>query len=211
MREFCFVENDIELFGNRFAPVHTVGDLGVMLDSKMTMSQHVSRVCQNCYFQIRLIRRLGKALSVESKFLLVHALVHSRLDYCDSVLARLPWSLVSYSLCWILLLVWFLAWSALITLHLPWWICIGFHTRSASHKNCVWSCLSACMVLSLLILLTIALVRLWCLVDRLWDLLLMVTLLFLVIGLTGVWDLLRWLAPAVGMLCLLVRGLPLLV
>ena len=28
----------------------------------------------------------------------------------------------SYSLCWILLLVWFLAWSALIALHLPWWI-----------------------------------------------------------------------------------------
>ena len=66
----------------------------MMLDSKMTMSQHVSRVCQNCYFQIRLIRRLGKALSVESKLLLVHALVHSRLDYCNSVLARLPWSLV---------------------------------------------------------------------------------------------------------------------
>ena len=74
--------------------VNTVRDLGVMLDSKMTMSQHVSRVCQNCYFQIRLIRRLGKALSVESKLLLVHALVHSRLDYCNSVLVRLPWSLV---------------------------------------------------------------------------------------------------------------------
>ena len=93
-RQLSFVENDIELFGNRIAPVHTVRDLGVMLDSKMTMSQHISRVCQNCYFQIRLIRRLGKALSVESKLLLVHALVHSRLDYCNSVLARLPWSLV---------------------------------------------------------------------------------------------------------------------
>ena len=48
------------------------------------------------YFQIRLIRRLGKALSVESKLLLVHTLVHSRLDYCraKSVLARLPWSLI---------------------------------------------------------------------------------------------------------------------
>ena len=57
------------LFGNRSAPVHTGL---VMLDSKMTMSQHVLRVCQNCYFQIRLIRRLGKALSVESKLLLVH-------------------------------------------------------------------------------------------------------------------------------------------
>ena len=119
------------------------------------------------------------------------------------------WLLDWSSLCWILLLVWSLAWSALITLHLPWWICIGCHTRSALHTNCVWSCLSACVVLPLLIWLTIALVLLWCLVYRLWDLLLMVT--FLVIGLTGVWDLLRWRAPAVGMLCLLVWGLPLLV
>ena len=65
-RQLSFVENDIVLFGNRIAPVHTV----------------------------RLIRRLGKALSVQSKLLLVHALVHSRLDYCNSVLVRLPWSLV---------------------------------------------------------------------------------------------------------------------
>ena len=50
------IYNDIELFGNRIAPVHTVRDLGIMLDSNMTMSQHVLRVCQNCYFQIRLIR-----------------------------------------------------------------------------------------------------------------------------------------------------------
>ena len=112
-----------------------------MLDSNMTMSQHVLHVCQNCYFQIRLIRRLGKALSVESNLLLVHALVHNRLDYCDSVLVRLPWSLVQHLQSLLnLLLVWFLAWSALITLHLPWLICIGFHTRSALHTNCVWSC-----------------------------------------------------------------------
>ena len=89
-----FVEDDIVLFGSRTTPVHTVRDLVVMLDSNMTMSQHVLHVCQNCYFQLRLIRRLGKALSVESKLLLVHALVHNRLDYCNSVLARLPWSLV---------------------------------------------------------------------------------------------------------------------
>ena len=44
-----FVENDIELSGNHIAPVHTVRDLGVMLDSNMTISQHVLRVCQNCY------------------------------------------------------------------------------------------------------------------------------------------------------------------
>ena len=43
-RQLSFVENGIELFGNRIAPVHTVRDLGVMLDSNMTMSQHVLRV-----------------------------------------------------------------------------------------------------------------------------------------------------------------------
>ena len=37
---------------------------------------------------------LGKALSFESKLFLVHALVHSQLDYCNGVLTRLPWSLV---------------------------------------------------------------------------------------------------------------------
>ena len=87
-RQLCFVEDDIVLFGSRIAPVHTVKDLEVMLDSNMTMSQ-VLRVCQNCYFQLRLIRRLRKALSVESKLLLVHALVHSRLDYCNNVLVFL--------------------------------------------------------------------------------------------------------------------------
>ena len=48
-RQLSFVKDDIELFGNRITFVHTVRDLGVMLDSNMTMSQHVLRVCQNCY------------------------------------------------------------------------------------------------------------------------------------------------------------------
>ena len=49
-RQLSFVEDDIVLSGKHIAPVHTVRDLGVMLDSNMTMSQHILRVCQNCYF-----------------------------------------------------------------------------------------------------------------------------------------------------------------
>ena len=45
-----FIEDDIVLVGNCITPVHTVRDSGVMLDSKMIMSHHVMRVCQNCYF-----------------------------------------------------------------------------------------------------------------------------------------------------------------
>ena len=45
----------------------------------------------------------------------------------------------------------------------------------------IFTIINKTVVLPLLILLTIVLVLLWCPVDRLWDLLLMVTLLFLVV------------------------------
>ena len=146
-----------------------------MLDSNMTMSQHVLRVCQNCYFQIRLIRRLGKALSVGSKLLLVHVLVHSRLDYCNSVLARLPWSLVQQLQC-------VLNSAARLNFGLKRFDHITHalmdlnwlpYQQRITYKLCMimFKCLRGSAPL---ILLTIALVLLWCLVDRLWDLLLMV-------------------------------------
>ena len=53
----------------------------------------MSCVFARTVFQLRLIRRLGKALSVESKLLLVHAWVHSSVGLRNSVLTRLPWSL----------------------------------------------------------------------------------------------------------------------
>ena len=56
------------------------------------MLDHISSVCQKCYYQLRQIRRVRKSLSDASKLLLVLASVHSRLDYCNSVLHSLPWS-----------------------------------------------------------------------------------------------------------------------
>ena len=164
--------------------------------------------------QIKIVKKISTKLyfTKSNKILLVYALVHSRLDYCKSVLARLPWSLVQ-QLQSVLNSAARLIFGlkrfdhitpALMNLHwLP-------YPQRITYK--LWRIMFKCLRGSaLLILLTIALVLLWCLVDRLWDLLLMVTLLYLVIGLTGVWDLLRWLAPAVRMLCLLIWGLPLLV
>ena len=80
---------DTVLHSNRISPVQIVLYSRVMPDSNLTMSEHVVFVCQNCYSQLRLIHRLGKAVIVESKLLLVHALVHSRLDYCNIVLTLL--------------------------------------------------------------------------------------------------------------------------
>ena len=58
----------------------------------MTMSEHIACVCQNCYYQLHQIHKIKRSLTANSKTLLVLASVHSRLDYCNSVLYSLPWS-----------------------------------------------------------------------------------------------------------------------
>ena len=58
----------------------------------MTVSEHIARVCRNCYYQLRQIRRIKRSLTANSITLLVLASVHSRSDYCNSVLYSLPWS-----------------------------------------------------------------------------------------------------------------------
>ena len=91
-RNPTFLRKDIVLFGSPITPVNVVRNLGVILDENMTMSEHIARVCRNCYYQLRQIRRIKRSLTANSKTLLVLASVHSRLDYCNSVLYSLPWS-----------------------------------------------------------------------------------------------------------------------
>ena len=72
--------------------MNVVRNLGVILDENMTMFEHIARVCRHCYYQLRQIRRIKRSLTANSITLLVLASVHSRLDYCNSVLYSLPWS-----------------------------------------------------------------------------------------------------------------------
>ena len=55
------------------------------------MSEHIARVCRNCFYQLRQIRKIKRSLTANSITLLVLASVHSWLDYCNSVLYSLPW------------------------------------------------------------------------------------------------------------------------
>ena len=70
-------------------PATSVRDLGVLLDSELTTSHHVSNVA-SCFFQLRRLRQDRHILSREVTALLISAFVLSRLDYCNSVLAGLP-------------------------------------------------------------------------------------------------------------------------
>jgi len=64
---------------------NNVNDLGVLLDSQLTMADHISALSQSCFFQLRQLRSIKQSLTLEATKTLVHAFVSSRLDYCNSV------------------------------------------------------------------------------------------------------------------------------
>jgi len=67
-----------------------VRDLGVMLDAQLTMRNHISRTAQVCFFHLRRLRSVRYSLGRDVTIQLGVALVFSRLDYCNAVLAGLP-------------------------------------------------------------------------------------------------------------------------
>ena len=67
-----------------------VRDLGVYVDAELTMQEHVSRTARACFFHIRRLRSVHRQLGRQVTAQLVTALILSRLDYCNAVLAGLP-------------------------------------------------------------------------------------------------------------------------
>ena len=74
---------------------NSVRNLGVQFDSILNLEEHVSNTCKSAYFQIHCIGRIRKYLSTESAKTITHALVTSRLDYCNSLLFGLPNTLIN--------------------------------------------------------------------------------------------------------------------
>ena len=64
-----------------------VNNLGVLIDSHLTMKNHVRKVCQSSFYHLRQLRVVRRSLSYDACTSLVHAFVASRLDYCNSLLA----------------------------------------------------------------------------------------------------------------------------
>jgi hypothetical protein len=71
-------------------PVTFVKYLGVFLDSELLMIRQVNCVAAACFFQLRRLRQLRNVISHQALQRVVSALVLSRLDYCNAVLAGLP-------------------------------------------------------------------------------------------------------------------------
>jgi hypothetical protein len=71
-------------------PVRSVRDLGIYLDSDLSMRTHVTRTVSSCFAVLRQIRSISRSVSRSVLQSLIVSLVLSRLDYGSATLAGLP-------------------------------------------------------------------------------------------------------------------------
>ncbi len=62
---------------------------GVIFDDQLTFKEYIAKTAQSCRFALYNIRKIRPFLTEHAAQLLVQALVISRLDYCNALLAGL--------------------------------------------------------------------------------------------------------------------------
>ena len=65
-------------------------NLGLNLDSALSMDVHIKHLCKILNFELRKLSQIRKYLDVNSTKTLASAFILNRLDYCNSVFAGLP-------------------------------------------------------------------------------------------------------------------------
>ncbi len=80
----------IQLGSSTITPSASVRNLGVIFDDQLTFKEHIAKTARSCRFALHNIRKIRSFLTEHAAQLLVQALVISRLDYCNALLAGLP-------------------------------------------------------------------------------------------------------------------------
>ncbi len=80
----------IQLGSSTISPSASVRNLGVIFDGQLTFKEHIAKTARSCRFALHINRKIRPFLTEHAAQLLVQALVISRLDYCNVLLAGLP-------------------------------------------------------------------------------------------------------------------------
>jgi hypothetical protein len=77
---------DVPVLSSSIRVADAARDLGVVVDSRLTMGEHVTALCRAAFCQLRQLRPVARSLSVDAAKILVQAFITCRLDYCNSLL-----------------------------------------------------------------------------------------------------------------------------
>ena len=80
---------DISVGDSTSSPVECVRHLRVQIDQHLTMDKQVTAVCKACNFHLYRLSSIRRIITTDAAMSVVQALITSRLDYCNSLLAYL--------------------------------------------------------------------------------------------------------------------------
>ena len=76
------------------SPSSKLRDIGVVFDQYLSFRDHISAyisgICKSTHFHLRGIGRIRNLLTFDATAQLIHFLITSRLDVCNSILYNLP-------------------------------------------------------------------------------------------------------------------------
>jgi hypothetical protein len=76
--------------GCSILPSSSAKNLGVIFDPDLSLSKHISSVCQRSFHSIRILRQIRSSIDLNSAVLLANSLVSSNIDYCNALYFNLP-------------------------------------------------------------------------------------------------------------------------
>ncbi len=80
----------VKIGSEDISPSHAAKNLGVTLDPSMSLSSHITQTCKAANFQLYRISPIRKYLTNDATQIILHSLVLSKLDYCNSIFYGLP-------------------------------------------------------------------------------------------------------------------------
>ena len=83
LKSICVGDAKIEI-------VNKVRNLGLIIDSNLSMTDHINHIIKSCYFHLRRLGQIRHLLTKETANAIAIATVTSRLDYCNSALFGIP-------------------------------------------------------------------------------------------------------------------------
>src|SRR5678815_4080884 len=82
----CIRDSSSSLTFTSDAPVR---NLGVTFDPHLSFSNHITNLSRSCFMHIRDLRRIRPTLDFKTASTIATSIVHSKLDYCNSLFLNL--------------------------------------------------------------------------------------------------------------------------
>ena len=82
--------NPVSIGSTSIVPSKTVRNLGVYFDSSLNLKTHVSNICKTTNFHLYNIGKIRPFINFDTTKMLINAFFMSRIDYCNSLLYKLP-------------------------------------------------------------------------------------------------------------------------